>query len=170
MDFRSIGNMRYAKIYQFLRLHPRFPRVPALLCADLCVIHSCKVQLIRITCAIFIQSGVLIVITGFDPVGAAGRQVRDFVAYGPVCRAQVAPGENARGRAGILALQSKPEGVAKGVALRQSGASLRGAPPLGQGDFAMPYILLLLCRLWGAFLRRFWLRQQPRGSLRRPRR
>ena len=113
MDFRSIGNMRYAKIYQFLRLYPRFPRVPAPICADLCAIHSRREPLICTTCAGFVQACVLIVITGFDPAGAAGRQVRDFVAYGPVCRAQAAPGE--RGRACRPSCASIEAGVLQGV-------------------------------------------------------
>ena len=40
----------------------------------------------------------------------------------------------------------------------------------GQGGFAALCVLPLVCGYWGAFLRRFWLRLQPRGSLRRPRR
>ena len=53
---------------------------------------------------------------------------------------------------------------------RRSGALWRGALPLGQGLCGALRSAVVLWAFAATFLRRFWLRQQPRGCLRRPRR
>ena len=161
MDFRSIGNMRYAKIYQFFcrYLHFRcasarpsdhFAHYPHTSCAVythyMCLFYSHP-------CSICNHA--------FRPDGAAGRQVRYFVAY--------APGRVREGL-GLLALQSSPAVVARGVLCGVRGACWRGALPLLQGVYVVLCVLPLLCGFRGAFLRRCCRRQQPCGSLRRPRR